>query len=112
MAVFLDYVDKQPKWFIFIVGLILVVILGYIDFLTGEYSLLVFYFVPIALVSWNAGCWQGIVIAVLSGFARFITDQFFIPKMGLLYWNSIEDAVFLIIVAFIISALRRALEHK
>jgi thiamine transporter ThiT len=109
MAFFIDYLDKQPKWLIFVIGLILVAILGYIDYLTGEYSLLLFYCIPIFLVSWYVGCWQGILIAVLSGTVRFITDSFFVPKLGLLYWNSIEDTLFLMIIAVIIFFLRRAL---
>lgn len=105
----LELLDKQPKWLIFVIGLILVAILGYIDYLTGEYSLLVFYLIPIFLVSWYVGCWQGILIAVLSGSVRFITDSFFIPKLGLLYWNSLEDTLFLMIIAVTIFLLRRAL---
>ena len=110
MAEILEIFDRQPKWLIFIVGLVLVALIGYIDYLTGEFSLLVFYLIPIGLVSWNAGCWQGIVIAVLSGCTHFIADYIFCTKLSLLYWNSISDTAFLIIVAIIINALRYALE--
>jgi len=109
MANILGFLDKQPKWLIFVIGLFLVAILGYIDYLTGEFSILVFYFIPIVLVTWSVGWWQGIFIAVLSGIARFITEQMFVTNLGRLYWNSCEETICLITVAIILYALRRSL---
>ena len=111
MADTIKLLDKQPKWLMFVIGLILVAILGYVDYLTGEYSLLVFYLIPIALVSFYVGCWQGILIAVLSGVARYVTDHIFASNLGLLYWNSIQDTVFLIIVAVIIYFLKYTIDR-
>jgi len=104
-----EYIDRQPVWFIFVTGIIITSFLGYIDFLTGNYSLLVFYVFPIALVSWFTGWRRGILIALLSGLARFIADYAAFTNKRLLYWNSCEEAVFLIVVAFLLAFLRKAL---
>jgi hypothetical protein len=106
MADNITFMDKQPKWFIFVIGLILVLILGYIDYLTGEYTILVFYLIPIALVTWYVGCWRGILIAVLSGFASYIADYMSISNFSLLVWNSLQDLAIMIIIAVIIYVLR------
>src|SRR5512138_2523902 len=105
------FLDKQPKWLMFIIGLILVAILGYIDYLTGEYTLLVFYLIPIALVTWYVGCWRGILIALLSGFANFIADYMSASNLGLFYWDSLQETVVMIIVAISIYGLRYSISR-
>ena len=93
-----------------VIGFVLVAGTGYIDYLTGDYSLLIFYLIPISFVSWFVGCWRGAFIALLSGAARFFADYTIVTNVHLLYWNSIEDMVFLVIVAFLIYFLKRALK--
>ena len=110
MAVKLAFLNKRSKGFTFFIGLILVATIGYIDYLTGDYSLLVFYSIPLALVGWYVGWWQGIAIAVLCGTGRYLTYHTFIAEKSLLYWNSVMDTVFLIMVVLMIFALRKALE--
>jgi hypothetical protein len=94
----------------FAAGLLFVSIIGYIDYLTGSYSLLIFYIFPIALVSWSTGFRKGTLTAILSGFARLYADYAAFTNKRLLYWNSLEDAVFLIFVAILFVLLRNALK--
>ena len=101
----IPYWEKQLKWLVFVISLILVASLGYIDYLTGEYFILVFYLIPITLATWYVGCWQGILIALLSGFASFIVD-YLSSNLSLLYWGSLQDTVVLTIFAIIIYVLR------
>ena len=104
--------DRRLKWFILVLGVIAVAIIGYIDYLTGDYSLLIFYLFPISTVSWFAGCWRGMLIAALSGLTRFFADYTVVTNLRLLYWNSIEDAIFLMFVAFLIFLLKKALKSQ
>ncbi|HLO25530.1 MAG TPA: hypothetical protein VK187_05410 [Geobacteraceae bacterium] len=104
--------DRLQKWFILALGVIAVAIIGYIDYLTGDYSILIFYLFPISLVSWFAGCWRGMLVASLSGLTRFLADYTVVTNMRLLYWNSIEDAIFLMFVAGLIFFLRKALRSS
>jgi hypothetical protein len=107
-----EYIDRQPGWFIFVMGIIFTSIVGYIDFLTGNYSLLIFYIFPIALVSWFTGLRRGILVAMVSESARINADYAAFSNKRLLYWNSVEDAVFLMVVAFLIVLLRKALNSR
>lgn len=93
-----------------VIGVLFVAAIGSIDYLTGDYSLLIFYLFPISLVSWFVGCWRGVLIAVLSGVARFSADYMVVTNLRHLYWNSCEDTAFLIVVAFLIFFLRKALK--
>ena len=111
MAGAAEFIEKQPKWMIVAVSIVLVGVIGMIDFLTGDYSLLVFYLIPVSLVSWFAGRWAGVVTAFTSGCARFISDYALSVNSRHLYWNSTEDMVFLVIVAFLIALLRTALDR-
>lgn len=106
------FLGKQPKWLILVIGIIIVGLIGWIDFLTGDYSLLVFYLIPVSLVSWFAGRWTGAATAVASGGARFVSDYALDLNIRHLYWNALEDTVFLVIVAFLIALLRGALERE
>jgi hypothetical protein len=110
MAGMMEILQKQSKWLVVSIGLILVALVGFVDYLTGDYSLLIFYLMPIALVSWYAGRGWGAFIAVASGTSRFVTDYALYANLRLLYWNSIEDMVFLIIVSFLIAILKKALD--
>ena len=112
MADNLGFNDKLSKLLIFAIGLFLVAIIGYIDYLFGEFSILFLYFIPITLVIWYVGCWHGSIITILSSFACCIADYKFVQAWEDLYWNSITQTAFLIIVAFIINFLRYALKLK
>lgn len=110
MARMLRLLEKQPRWLIVASGLILVALVGVVDYLTGDYSLLVFYLIPISLVAWFAGRWWGALIALASGTARFAADYTAYTDVRLLTWNAIEEMIFLAIVAFLIALLRKALD--
>ena len=111
MAGVTEFMKKQPMWLTIAIGIVLVGVIGGIDFLTGDYSILIFYLIPVSLVSWFSGRWAGATIAVASGCARFISDYALAINPRHLYWNSMEDMIFLVIVAFLIALLRTALER-
>ncbi len=102
-------VDILPPWVVLLVGLLLVAGLGYVDFVTGDYSLLVFYLVPVSFVSWYGGRWSGTAVAVASGAARFISDYSLYSDLFLHYWNTVQDFVFFLIAALLVSFLRTEL---
>jgi hypothetical protein len=112
MADNMVFMDTVSKWLIFAIGLCLVVIIGYIDYLFGKIFILFLYFIPIGFVIWYVGCWSGSVITILSSFACCIADYKFLPALDDLYWNSISETVFLIFFAFSINYLRYAIKLK
>jgi hypothetical protein len=103
------YLENIPAWLMFALGLLLVILLGYIDYLTGDYSILIFYLIPVALVTWYLGKWGGLIISVASGAARLVSDYSNYAHANLRYWNSLQDMLFLLIVAILIVSLKKQL---
>jgi K+-sensing histidine kinase KdpD len=102
-------VDILPRWTVLLAGLFLVAGVGYADYITGDYSILIFYLIPVAFVSWYHGKWGGVTMAAASGIARFLSDIPLYQDVFRHYWNSVQDLLFLLIVAFLIALLRTEL---
>ena len=92
-----------PPWLLMLTGLVMVVLLGYLDVLTGDYSLLIFYAAPVALEAWFFGRWGALIIALAAGAARFVSDYVSYSGSGVRYWNSLQDMVFLLLVGLLIA---------
>ena len=102
-------IGKLPAWFLMLVGFITVALLGYLDYLTGDYSLLIFYAVPIALEAWFLGRWGALVISLGAGLARFVSDYFCYAGTSFRYWNSLQDMAFLLMVGLLIATVKQLL---
>jgi diguanylate cyclase (GGDEF)-like protein len=84
-----------------------VLLIGTLDYATGpEISLILFYLVPIALVSWFAGLIPGIAISVFASLLLFLTR----PQghgsadwRHLHYWNVFMGFGVFVVVAYIVS---------
>ena len=107
---FMEFLEKLPKWFIVLIGMGMVAGVGYIDYLTGDYSVFVFYALPVFLVAWFAGLKPAVFICLLAGVARFAADQSLGSVERLYIWNAGQDMFFLIIVAVLIAYLHKVLE--
>jgi uncharacterized membrane protein len=104
--------DTLPKWCMVVSCLVLIALIGYIDIITGDYSILVFYLLPVSIASWFAGRWSGAGIALVCGLARLISDFALGTTPRHIYWDTLEDTLFLLIVAVLIAVLRTALEGE
>src|SRR6266568_8196105 len=92
----------------------LVVLLGIIDYLTGDYSLVIFYLLPISLASWFAGRPGGVALAIGCGATRCTSDYFLYGagvSSPLHFWNLAEELVFFLIISLMVTTLHNAL-HK
>lgn len=98
-----------PPWLMVLAGILLVMVIGLIDCLTGDYSILIFYLVPIGLVSWYTSRNWGLIMAVASGLARFVSDYSGYTVTSRMYWNCMEETLFLLVVAVLISIIKRQL---
>jgi diguanylate cyclase (GGDEF)-like protein len=112
----LNFLKKQSKPFWIVTGLALIVIIGIVDFLTEiEFTVSLFYMLPILLITWVAGRWPGIMASVLSTLVWLITDI----AAGKTYsnpfiyiWNIFIELSFFVIFVLLLSTVRRALEHE
>lgn len=106
---------------LFTLGFILVLLLGVIDTLTGEeLSFSVFYMLPIYIVTWYIGRWQGITISIFSALTWLVADYLagHVFSHGLIpVWNMFVRLSFFLLTAYLLSELqkheqrRRALER-
>jgi diguanylate cyclase (GGDEF)-like protein len=113
---FLSILEKRSKLFWIVVGFVLIGCIGIIDFLTGyEAAFSLFYLIPISLVAWVTGRQLGIVASLASAFAWLISDMAagHSYSQPIIYaWNTLIVLSFFVIVALLLSAFRRALEHE
>jgi hypothetical protein len=106
------FLGIMPGWLLLVSGFLLVALIGYIDYVTGDYSILVFYLIPIALEAWYLGRWGGIAMAVASGIARIASDYTSYTNSSLMYWNSTEDMIFMLVVALLVPTVKNQLGRE
>ncbi|MCM0082480.1 hypothetical protein L4X63_12850 [Geomonas sp. Red32] len=108
----LKQIDRMPVWFLMLAAFVLVALLGYVDFLTGDYSILIFYVVPIFIVAWGVGRWGAVAIAVAAGIARVVSDFYSYSDSQFRYWNSLQDTAFLIMVGVLVALVKKLLSEE
>lgn len=90
--------------------------LGWLDIITGDYSLIVFYLIPVSLAAWFLGKWSGLLFCLMALIVRVIIDAgsspSFISNSALHYWNQLIDFIFLLIMSLLFSALKKNLENE
>jgi len=90
-------------------GFLLVAALGCLDYWTGDYSLLIFYAVPVALEAWFLGRFGAVAISLAAGVARCVSDYYSYTGSDFRYWNSLQDMAFLLMMGLLIAEVRRLL---
>jgi signal transduction histidine kinase len=112
-----NFLDKSGSASKVLIGLIMVTLLGLLDFYTSkEISFSIFYLLPISFVVWYVGKGYGILFAVLCAFVWFVVENLFTgPSFNeaIPYWNaSVRLGFFLIVVLLIwkVKSLQENLE--
>ncbi len=112
----LIYFGKRSRLSVSLIGLILVVLLGVIDYLTGyEVQLAIFYLIPIAFVTWFTGKKGGEFISIVSAITIFLADMMAgkVFLLSLLWlWNTLAVFGFFLVVVLSLSLLKNALEKE
>lgn len=108
---------RLPKniWAIFAFSGIIVI--GYIDYLTGNQLMLsVFYLLPISLAALKMGTSMALVVAVISAgvesFVNIWAGGFYGSSILIHYWNSGILLIIYIYIAVLVSSLREAHERE
>ncbi|HBA72495.1 MAG: hypothetical protein A2X82_19545 [Geobacteraceae bacterium GWC2_55_20] len=101
---------------ILLFSLLLLILLGWIDLITGDYSLIIFYLIPVSLVAWFVGNRSGILFCFLSVTVRLTIDEsestFSFSHSVMHYWNDLIEFIFLLIMSTLFSALRKNLNTE
>jgi signal transduction histidine kinase len=107
----IETLGECPKSIIVLSGIVLVGVIGIVDYLTGtEVAVSIFYLLPISLISWFVGKKLGVFISAASTIAWLSADllagnQYSHP--AILYWNGVVRLGVFVIVALILAALKR-----
>ena len=97
---------------ILLASLLLTALVTVVDVLSGpDITFAFFYLVPIAVAAWYGTRWMGIVVAVLSGIAWVANEIIDLThgKQLYFYWNAGARVALYLVVAFLISKVRRQL---
>ena len=106
---------KPNKFFLLLIGLIIILLVGLIDYLTGtemEFSL--FYLLPIILLTWYLGSIVGFIASVLSAVVYYVVDILSgsaYSRPFISYWNAAIPLVIFLIVTVLAAALKRSRLH-
>jgi hypothetical protein len=105
---FLDYLSKKPISFIWTTALLLDLLIGVIDYLTGyEIGMGVFYLMPIGLLSWCINRYAGIIMLVICTITAMIANLLagqVIVNYFIYYWNILVHVGFFMVAVYLISA--------
>lgn len=87
-----------------------------VDYVTGtEIGMSVFFVLPVALLTWCVGRWEGIAASLLSAIVWLAADiagreqvqQLFVPM-----WNTAIRLTFFVIITMLLAALRQAMQRE
>jgi K+-sensing histidine kinase KdpD len=113
---YLGYLNRHYKPLLILLAFVLVVLLGIIDYLThSEISFSLFYLLPICIVTWFTGKWTGAVVSVASTLTWTVADLMVSGTYShpvIPYWNAIARLALFLIVTYILSSLKSALERE
>lgn len=111
-----DNLGNLPKPLVITLGAIILVMVGVIDYLTGpNFSLSIFYLIPVLLVSWYAGRVPGIAISfacALTWLIAGLLEKTYCEYPVVLYWNDLMELAFFLTVTILITALKSSLQRE
>ena len=118
----IDYLKNKAKPYLAILAFVVVFLVGTADYLADPLiSFRVLYLVPILMVVWIMGRWAGIILAVCSTAAWFISNVMTAPVVLysniytnplVLSWNVIVEISVSLILVYLLSGLKNTLEHE
>ena len=112
----IEFLKRQSKARIVSAGVVLVLLLWVIDYVTGpDFSFVVFYLIPVFLVTWFAGKEGGILISLMSGGAWFAADWLTANaemNPAIPYLNFVTKLGFFLVVNITVSTLKVSLERE
>lgn len=112
----IDSLGKQPRSVVVALGALLVVALGVVDYQTGpDVSFLLFYLLPVFLVTWFAGATAGVLISLTSAVFWFVDDvigRASTTQTMVHYWNASAKFGVFLALTLTLAALKDALERQ
>jgi signal transduction histidine kinase len=86
----IEYLSRKSPATVLLMGLVMVLYVGAVDYVTGQVMMLIFYLVPVCFVAWFAGRSSGVVTACAAGLAWYgakYMDATTVEQHFMLLWN-------------------------
>jgi len=110
------YIERLPVRSKKMGCLLICLLVGAADYGTGDFSLSLFYFVPIAVASWFIGFRTANYIAFVCSAELFIINLIVVPEKGMFvsfrFWNALMEGCFLFLTAYLMSKLRIEMDRS
>lgn len=107
---------QQSKLLVFGIVLVLVALVGYLDYATGfEISLSFLYLVPIALATWYVDSRAGYIVIFLSVTTWILSNWAAgetYSREVIRYWNAFTRLVIFVLILWLLQEFKRALAHE
>lgn len=111
-----SWFSRQSKFTIVVACLLLVGLLGIMDYATGhELTIFFVYLLPVLIVTWYAGKIWGIVLTILSAFTWTYANELaghVIRGVATHYWNTGIRLLMFFLVVYLLAGLRSSLQHE
>ncbi len=114
MSRILEWLDHESKGFLILMAILLDVLIGLLDLLTGyEISFSIFYVLPVFLVSRSKGRSEGVLICFVCAGTWLACDLTTGPNYShvwIPYWNALVRFCFFLTVSLLLVSMRRSAE--
>jgi diguanylate cyclase (GGDEF)-like protein len=111
-----DLLARLPQSVITVLALLLCVVVGLLDWISGpDYTLVPFYLVPVVLTAWYVGRRAGYLLSLVSALSWLVAEMAVMHYDQLefaLYWNDVMELMLFLLTALVVSALKGALERE
>ena len=112
MGRLLAYLEKLPKPHMLIITVLMIVVLGVMDYITGpDLSVFIFYLIPVFFGTWFIGRGAGVVLSVMSALSWSLADRLYTNTI-IPYWNLSMEVAFFAVVTYLLSGLKTSLESE
>ncbi len=111
-----DILNAAPVPFILAGGYVSVALLGIVDHFTSpDLSFLIFYLVPVFIVTFFVGSWAGAVLSIACTAVWFGVNTHELiadARTVIPFWNIAQKLAFFFLMTWMLSALKEALAHQ
>ena len=107
---------KKRRLIINIISLITLLIISWLDFITGyEFGFFIFYFIPVSISAWLNGRKAGLLMACMSAACWYMSDYYShhpYSKAYLIYWEMWIRWITFLTTAFTVSKIMELMERE
>ena len=112
----IDIFSSRSPATVFAICFAILCLLGWADYITGDYSLIIFYLIPVSLMAWFVSRTSGLLFCLLTLVTRFITNETaagnILSNSPIHYWNEFIEFLFMMVMSLLFSFLRNALDSE